>query len=107
MNHATEIAVVRGLQAGVLYMVVGATLGCASADPASRSNKFKENAPPATGSEEMVDCLLPGQIRRLDESVTYLSERRLVRTTQADCNGRGGTIQPSERPMGSSSESAK
>ena len=87
MNHANAIAVVRGFQTGVLYAVVGAMLGCASANPESGSNK-----------QELVDCLLPGQIRQLDETVTYLTERRLVRTTKADCTGRGGETQPSGGP---------
>ena len=99
MNHTNAIAVVRGCQAGVLYYVmVGAMLGCVSANPESGSNKPRQAAPAATHSQEMVDCLLPGQIRQLDETVTYLTERRLVRTTQAACTGRGGEIQPSGGP---------
>jgi len=38
----------------------------------------------------VVDCLLPGQIRKLGRQATYLSARRPVRTTQADCEIRGG-----------------
>ena len=38
----------------------------------------------------IVDCLLPGQIRRLGRQATFLSARRPVRTTQADCEIRGG-----------------
>jgi hypothetical protein len=38
----------------------------------------------------IVDCLLPGQIRSLGMQATYLSARRPVRTTQADCQIRGG-----------------
>lgn len=38
----------------------------------------------------IVDCLLPGQIRKLGRQATYLSARRPVRTTQADCEIRGG-----------------
>ena len=99
MNHANGIAVVRGFKAGVLYTVmVGAILGCVSADPESGSNKSGQAAPAATTSQEMVDCLLPGQIRQLDETVTYLTERWLVRTTKADCTGRGGETQPSGGP---------
>ena len=96
MNHANAIAVVRGFQAGVLCAMVGAMLGCVSANPESGSNKPGQAAPAAPHSQEMVDCLLPGQIRQLDETVTYVTERRLVRATQADCKTRGGTIQPLE-----------
>ena len=98
MNHANAIAVVRGFQAGVLCVVVGTILGCASANPEPGSNEPRRTAPTATSSQEMVDCLLPGQIRQLDETVTYLTERRLVRATKADCTTRGGEIQLSGGP---------
>lgn len=108
MNQVNVIADVRGFQAGVLYYVmVGAILGYASANPESGLNKPGQAAPATTHSQEMVDCLLPGQIRQLDETVTYLTERRLVRTTKADCTGRGGEIQPSGGPTGSSPELGK
>ena len=38
----------------------------------------------------VVDCLLPGQIRKLGSQMTYLSARRPIRTTAADCEVRGG-----------------
>lgn len=38
----------------------------------------------------IVDCLLPGQIRRLGAQANFLSARRPLRTTQADCAIRGG-----------------
>src|SRR6516165_67563 len=38
---------------------------------------------------EIVDCLLPGQVRQLG-SMTYLTQRRPTRTTAADCRIRGG-----------------
>jgi hypothetical protein len=38
----------------------------------------------------LVDCLLPGQIRRLGTRMTYLSARRSVKTTERDCGVRGG-----------------
>ncbi|HXU66964.1 MAG TPA: caspase family protein [Casimicrobiaceae bacterium] len=37
-----------------------------------------------------VDCLLPGQVRQLGTSMTYLTPRRPVRTSVADCEVRGG-----------------
>jgi len=37
----------------------------------------------------VVDCLLPGQVRKLGR-MTYLSARRPVKTTQLDCEIRGG-----------------
>jgi len=38
----------------------------------------------------IVDCLLPGQIRKLGSKVTYATPRRPVRTTAIDCEIRGG-----------------
>ncbi|MCQ8103571.1 caspase family protein [Methylomonas sp. SURF-2] len=38
----------------------------------------------------VVDCLLPGQVRKLGSQMTYLTARRPIRTTAADCEVRGG-----------------
>lgn len=38
----------------------------------------------------VVDCLLPGQIRKLGSQMTYLTARRPIRTSAADCEVRGG-----------------
>jgi alpha/beta superfamily hydrolase len=38
----------------------------------------------------VIDCLLPGQVRKLGAQMTYLSARRPIRTTAADCEVRGG-----------------
>jgi predicted nucleic acid-binding Zn-ribbon protein len=38
----------------------------------------------------IVDCLLPGQVRKLGSHSNFMSARRPVRTTQADCEIRGG-----------------
>ena len=48
---------------------------------------------PASGDPDqflVVDCLLPGQIRKLGQSMTYLSPRRPIRTTAINCEIRGG-----------------
>ena len=38
----------------------------------------------------IVDCLLPGQIRQLGQSVTYVTRRQAVKTSARDCQIRGG-----------------
>jgi TPR repeat protein len=38
----------------------------------------------------IVDCLLPGQVRKLGRSASFMGARRPMRTTQADCEIRGG-----------------
>ena len=37
-----------------------------------------------------VDCLLPGQVRQLGTSMTYMTPRRPIKTSAADCEVRGG-----------------
>ena len=50
----------------------------------------------AQGTEEdadkllIVDCLLPGQIKRLGAGSTYVTPRRPAKLTAADCEARGG-----------------
>ncbi|WP_139297556.1 caspase family protein [Nitrosomonas communis] len=39
---------------------------------------------------QVIDCLLPGQLRQLGVNMTYLTARRPVRTSAADCEIRGG-----------------
>ncbi|MDF0665815.1 MAG: hypothetical protein P0119_07030 [Nitrospira sp.] len=48
------------------------------------------NVPDGPKSNETVDCLLPGQVRQLGTQMTYVSERRSIRTTKEDCTIRGG-----------------
>lgn len=107
MSSINTLAVLRGSYGGVVCLTVSALLGCASADPVSGSSGPRLAAPAATGSQEMVDCLLPGQIRRLDETVTYPTERRPVRTTKADCTARGGVAQSLEGSIEAPSQSGK
>ncbi len=38
----------------------------------------------------IVDCLLPGQVRRLGTAMTYMTQRRAVKTSALDCRVRGG-----------------
>lgn len=64
-------------------------LGCVSDQglaPAHVNLKDPRSADPF----DVVNCLLPGQIRQLGTRVTYLTERRPLRTTAEDCAIRGG-----------------
>ena len=53
----------------------------------------------ASTAEELlvVDCLLPGKIRRLGRRHTYLTPHRPMRTTALDCQIRGGEYTESDR----------
>ncbi|MET0123248.1 MAG: tetratricopeptide repeat protein, partial [Candidatus Thiodiazotropha sp. 6PLUC9] len=38
----------------------------------------------------IVDCLLPGQVRKLGSNMTYVSPRRPIKTSASECEIRGG-----------------
>jgi uncharacterized caspase-like protein len=49
--------------------------------------------PEAAGDADdllIVDCLLPGQVRKLGQSLTYMTPKRPVKTSAVDCEIRGG-----------------
>ena len=73
------------LRFAVLVAAIGLAVGPGVAPPVAHAQTVRN-------AEDLliVDCLLPGQIRRLGSQVTYMSARRPVRTTQADCQIRGG-----------------
>ncbi|MGH7801375.1 MAG: caspase family protein [Thermodesulfobacteriota bacterium] len=50
------------------------------------------SAPPSGSGDEflVVDCLLPGQIRKLGKRTTFLTARRAIKTSAGDCEIRGG-----------------
>jgi hypothetical protein len=43
-----------------------------------------------SATDGLIDCLVPGQIRQLDEQVTYPTQRQMIRTTREECRARGG-----------------
>src|SRR5579863_2368791 len=69
--------------------------GCASEGSTGPETHGSSNAAAATqgmvarADLEIVDCLLPGQVRQLGNT-TYLTQRRPIHTTTADCRIRGG-----------------
>lgn len=68
--------------------------GCTSATlPGQEPGPLPDSAASsARGVEELlvVDCLLPGQVRKLGRRLTYLTPRRPIRTSAQDCEIRGG-----------------
>ena len=74
-----------------MRLILAASAGvlvCTTAVLAKDSGKAREGI--VTRADlEIVECLLPGQVRQLG-GMTYLSSRRPTRTTTADCRVRGG-----------------
>lgn len=66
-------------------------IGCAS-QPVSQEEAARAVEGYIEDADKLfvVDCLLPGQVRKLGSQMTYLSARRPIRTTAADCEVRGG-----------------
>src|ERR1700722_883238 len=65
---------------------------CATGQPTDSPAAPKESATRGMVTRqdlEIVDCLLPGQVRSLGNT-TYLTSRRPTRTNAADCRIRGG-----------------
>ncbi|MDY6920289.1 MAG: caspase family protein [Pseudomonadota bacterium] len=62
---------------------------------ACAANPSAGTGPAAVGSQNaddllIIDCLLPGQVKKLGSQTTYLSARRPIKTTATDCEIRGG-----------------
>jgi len=79
-----------GVRACLALMIAAQLVSCASqqvrpADPDSIEMAGHEDF----ADLHIVDCLLPGEVRRMGQS-TFLSPRRPVRTTAIDCRIRGG-----------------
>jgi len=86
---------IRGtLRVSLQSLLLGAALALASSAWGAHSSQAHAAAQATEGMVtrgdlEIVECLLPGQVRSLGTS-TYLSQRRPVRTTTSDCRIRGG-----------------
>lgn len=76
-------------------LCLGAIAGILSAGCAYNVN---DSSPLATGGSAarsadnllVVDCLLPGQVRKLGQMMTYVAARQALKTTALDCGIRGG-----------------
>jgi hypothetical protein len=87
------------LSLAMVLLLIG---GCVSQDGESPSlsqivqaNQPDSSNEPVSSTEtpnafEVVDCLLPGQVRRLGAQMVYMTQRRPVRATVEDCVIRGG-----------------
>jgi Caspase domain/Sel1 repeat len=80
------------IKLGYVFMVaiLTALIGCQSSSVSDLNRAAEGYSPQDTDKLFIVDCLLPGQIRKLGSQMTYLSARRPVKTTAGDCEIRGG-----------------
>jgi TPR repeat protein len=69
-----------------------ALVGCAatSVSELNDPNATAGYDPKDTDKLFVVDCLLPGQVRKLGAKAMYLTARRPIQTTAGDCEMRGG-----------------
>ena len=64
-------------------------VGCGTTTLDSATSQIGPNSRDAD-SLLIVDCLLPGQVRRLGRSITYLTSRRPIKASTSECEIRGG-----------------
>jgi len=84
---------VNHFRARKLVLAISAVLMASCASQVSKEEIAKATegfAIQDTNKLFVVDCLLPGQVRKLGSQMTYISQRRPIRTTAADCEVRGG-----------------
>jgi TPR repeat protein len=75
----------------LLMLLSGFLVSCQSQTIAVKGDGFSQNHSKQEADKLLiVDCLLPGQIRKLGTSITYISARRPIRTPAFDCAIRGG-----------------
>jgi len=86
----------RAIRVGFLLMASGLAafsvcMSQTSSVRAPEQHSSAPSAPPAGRAEDLfvVDCLLPGQIRKLGR-MTFLTSRRPVKTSAQDCESKGG-----------------
>jgi hypothetical protein len=65
-------------------------LACAGTEGPGSAPGAQAVPPARTDDLLVVDCLLPGKVRKLGQQLTYLTPRRPVKTSAADCEIRGG-----------------
>lgn len=72
-------------------VILSSLVGCRSAEikPDSSDLAASSAVPRQADDFMIVDCMLPGQVRKLGR-MTYLTKRRPIKTTALDCEIRGG-----------------
>jgi hypothetical protein len=79
----------------ILTLAVGASfsVGCASENAGVPAAKMGD--PPKSSEMLIVDCRLPGQVRRLNRTTTQITASQVIRTSATDCEKQGGNREDS------------
>ncbi len=83
----------------LMVLIVSTLLTACAATPAENASQI---AVGADAGADLVDCRLPGQIRKLGQHATYLAPGRPITTSAGDCTIRGGkyVVNDSRRARG-------
>lgn len=73
----------------IVFVVLLFLSGCASSGSSQSATAAASNPAARVAGLQIVDCLLPGMVRKLGTG-QYLTPRRPIRTTATECNIRGG-----------------
>jgi hypothetical protein len=94
----------RMARAGLLTLTAGALLsaGCASTDRTLSTAARIEQQPEKSEDLQVVDCLLPAEVRRVSRQRAQLNARQAIKTSASDCETRGGSHQGSSETSSSS-----
>ena len=74
---------IRGLLIGILIFITGCAANNQTVRKAEGQSRNADNL-------LVIDCELPGQVRKLGQNFTYLTPRRPIKSTAVDCEIRGG-----------------
>jgi hypothetical protein len=76
---------------GCLLLSAFITACASSVGPQNPESSVPSTASARTVADlQIVDCLLPGQVRKLGQQMSFLTAGRAVKTTSSDCEIRGG-----------------
>lgn len=89
MKMNRQLAVLGHILGRIALVLAPAFMVVASAAPSESDKAAATKGMVKRSDLEIVDCLLPGQVRQLGNS-SFLTQRRPIRTTTAECSIRGG-----------------
>lgn len=92
LNHAVKLLLslqLKPLLSGLILLLLLSSTGC-QLHTDTGTAQLAEEGKKDPDKLLVVDCLLPGQVRKLGSKLTYLSQRRPIKTSALDCEIRGG-----------------